>query len=223
MDQEELYPIPESTSGDFQLITLFIDKRETKKARLLLNEVLTVEPDHPRLLNALAATYYIERDINNTEQLYLRIIEIAPDFSPPYCNLCMLYSSLRRDEDAAKYANLAVDSNPRSAATWNTLGLYYMNKGDHESALEYFVAANRIDPGFLIAVYNLACAYVQLGDIDKGLSYLKESLTFVNNYLKSFDDVDLDPIRQLPKFKEIMANAEKYHSNAFSDNEKIIR
>jgi len=176
MEQKELYPIQESSDTDFQRVTVLIDRKEIKEAREILHKLLSNEPEHPRLLNALANTYYIEHDTDNAERIYRQIIDIAPDFSPPYCNLCMLYSSLGREEDAAKYADLTIESNPRSAATWSTLGLYYMDSGDNETALEYFLAANALDPEFLIATYNLACVYVKLGDNDEALSYLEKSL-----------------------------------------------
>jgi len=223
MEQEGLYPIPKNLEADFQFITILIDRRETKKARVILGELLEIEPEHPRLLNALANTYYIEHDVASAERIYRQIVDIAPDFSPPYCNLCMLYSSLGREEDAAKYADLTIESNPRSAATWSTLGLYYMDSGDNETALEYFLAANALDPEFLVATYNIACAYVKQGDYDKALSYLEESLAFINNYLKALDDNDLDPLRELHEFNKIMFNAKKYYDNIFSNHKQIVR
>lgn len=213
MEQEELYPIRESLYTDFQRVTVLIDRKETIKARIILKELLLIEPDHPRFLNALANTFYIERDVNNAERIYRQIIDIAPDFSPPYCNLCMLYSSLGREEDAAKYADLTIESNPRSAATWNTLGLYYMDSGDNETALDYFLAANTLDPKFLIATYNIACVYAKQGNNKKALSYLEKSLAFVNNYLKALDDNDLNPLRGLPEFNKIIAEAKNKHEN----------
>ncbi len=222
MEQKELYPIRESFDADFQRVTVLIDRGETKEAREILNELLSIDPEHPRLLNALASTYYIEHDADNAERIFRQIIDIAPDFSPPYCNLCMLYSSLGREVDAAKYADLTIESNPHSAATWSTLGLYYMDSGDNETALEYFLAANTLDPEFLIATYNIACAYAKLGDNEKALPYLEESLSFINNYLKALDDNDLDPIRELPEFEEVMREAEKMHSDDFSGTPKAI-
>jgi adenylate cyclase len=58
--------------------------------------------------------------------------------------------------------------------------------------------------------YNMACAYIQLDDVDAALNLLEplfESLSVeLVNWSKT--DADLDPIRDHPRFRAMLKRAE---------------
>jgi len=64
----------------------------------------------------------------------------------------------------------------------------------------------RNSPRDSVITYNAACFYALMGDIDKSLDYLAQSVDVgcLNlNWLEQ--DSDLDSIRENPRFEEIIA------------------
>jgi adenylate cyclase len=85
--------------------------------------------------------------------------------------------------------------------------------GDRERAREWIRRALLFDAENLNMRYNLACTIVrQLDDIDEALETLRPFFEDVNSttLMRHLEvDPDLDPIRQTPRFKEMLAAAKK--------------
>ena len=61
------------------------------------------------------------------------------------------------------------------------------------------------------STYNAACFYARKGEIDKSLGFLEQSVgtgSISKQWIEH--DTDLDPVREHPRFKEVMA---KYPDN----------
>jgi adenylate cyclase len=74
--------------------------------------------------------------------------------------------------------------------------------GRTAEAHEWAERAIAIDPDDPSARYNVACFYAQVGDIDKALDYLENSVTS-RSWLES--DPELDPLREHPRYKAFVA------------------
>ncbi len=60
-----------------------------------------------------------------------------------------------------------------------------------------------------IACYNLACLYLQASDSERGLSMLRRSVGKGYSDIEAFRrDPDLDPLRRIPEFEELMKELE---------------
>ncbi len=77
-----------------------------------------------------------------------------------------------------------------------------------EAAQEWLARAIKLDPDDALVLYNVACVYTQLGEYEKALECLESSyftagslgaLSWVEN------DPDLDPLRESPRFKALIA------------------
>jgi adenylate cyclase len=56
------------------------------------------------------------------------------------------------------------------------------------------------------STYNAACFYAQKGELDKSMDYLENSIEAgIINKQWMLHDMDLDPLRELPGFHDIMA------------------
>jgi TolB-like protein len=89
------------------------------------------------------------------------------------------------------YANILywADQNERSAAEADTLSLLDLDG---------------------VACYNLACLYLMVSDISKGLTMLRRSIEKGFQAIDTFHcDPDLDPLRGLPEFEALMKELEE--------------
>ena len=82
--------------------------------------------------------------------------------------------------------------------------------GETERAKAWTEQALLLDPDDQQLRYNLACTTVRTGDFDYALDLLEVSLRIGGrgNWLWAKVDSDLDPLRELPRFKAMMAEAE---------------
>jgi adenylate cyclase len=130
------------------------------------------------------------------------------------------YRGIGEDETARAKAKIALERTERAvakdptnshalAAGANALAML----GDKHRAREWMQRALAFDPSNLSMRYNLACALVQdLGDPDAALDMLDPyfervtSSTFIR-HLEA--DPDLDPIREYPRFQEMLAATKK--------------
>ncbi|MCP4231564.1 MAG: hypothetical protein GY771_15650 [bacterium] len=221
MKYREEYPVPKSARAEYENASRLNECGLTEEARDIFLDLLRVNPDHPRLLSSLANTYYSEAEIDRAEGLYLKSIEIAPDFSIPYCNLCMLYSTTGRTDIATEYADKALDFGLKSPGSWRCLGIYYATLGEQETALKYFNAALCLNEEYVIVSYDIGCIHIMLGEIDKGLPYIEKSLSDIRVYRLALTDPDINVVRDLPDFRNMMAKAKLVHKKEL-ETETVI-
>ena len=75
-----------------------------------------------------------------------------------------------------------------------------------------------------IATYNLGCAWVLTGEIDKAFAALNDAVTFGFHDVNQYQiDEDLDPIRKDPRFEKLMDRLQKAVGFSFERNAARIR
>ena len=98
---------------------------------------------------------------------------------------------------------------PALAAGANALA----NLGEKERALEWIRRALFLDPDNLVMRYNLACALIRdIGAFDEAVETFQPFFEKLQSpmHLRHLDvDPDIDPIRDDPRFKEMLAAAKK--------------
>jgi len=206
---KEKYPLPGRLQVEYENALELLDQYDLEEARRKF--ILEEMPDHPAVLNSLGALFTYKQKFEEAETIFEKVIEIAPDFSKAYANLCLIYAHNNRLEEANKLADEVIMMQPTDAPTWGLLGLFYGQKDDYETALEYHLAAYALDNEYLDGAYNAACAYVILENFDKALEYLRKTLNDSFIYETALQDKELDPLRELPEFKEMMAEFAKMY------------
>ncbi|HEX7272363.1 MAG TPA: adenylate/guanylate cyclase domain-containing protein [Casimicrobiaceae bacterium] len=82
--------------------------------------------------------------------------------------------------------------------------------GEPDRAREWAARAMLLDPDNYNLMYNVGCSMIKLGEVDEALKLLEPVFNVAQtqsmNWWKS--DSDLDPIRDDPRFKAILARAE---------------
>jgi adenylate cyclase len=91
--------------------------------------------------------------------------------------------------------------------------------GESDRAKAWAEQALLVEPDNGLVHYNLACAMVRAGETDFALDLLQGSLRFGSrgNLLWAQADNDLDPLRALPRYQTIVAEAEARYAAAEAD------
>ena len=141
------------------------------------------------------------------------------DWSNPMM-LITCYDSIGNKEQMRNAARTALERAERAIrqdptnGTALAVGAYSLAMfGEEERAREWIRRALLLDPDNLNMRYNLACTIVrQLGDINETLETLEPFFARINSttLMRHVEvDPDLDPIREEPRFKEMVAAAKQ--------------
>ncbi len=128
--------------------------------------------------------------------------------------ICSVYRDLGRQADLEHAARGAVnlglqilEAEPENWRACSSVAFGYLHLGNYPEAGKYMelsLGSNRDDS---IVNYNAACLYCGIGDNERAIQHLQISLNHgigfqFKDWIKN--DSDLDPIRNHPKFREIV-------------------
>ena len=103
-------------------------------------------------------------------------LEYAPYDSGLMNNLAIALMKLKRIDEAASYAEMAVRYNENMAEPANTLGEIYLAKGDAKKAAFYFQRYLVLRPEDSRGYWNTALALKEAGDYRGSLEYVSQFL-----------------------------------------------
>jgi tetratricopeptide (TPR) repeat protein len=205
--REDKYHIPYESLEDYEKAKKLRLEGNYDSARLITERLLEKHPEHPKLWNTLGSISFSEGDYKKAEGFFLKAIAYGPGIALIYSNLSRTYGVLGDLDRSAKYARRAIRADPTLSTAWNTLGLYYIDKGQIEIAVDYFVAACLCGEEDLESAFNAACALCELGETDDALHYLEISLREEFFYNYALKDETLEPLRGLAEYELLIAEA----------------
>jgi len=116
-----------------------------------------------------------------------------------------------RVEDARGRERAAVTMDQAQRMRLHQQALQLLRAKAYDEAIKVLAKILKVYPHDSTALYNTACAYALKGERDKAVEFLKRS---VEEGFNDFDhiarDPDLDPIRDHPGYKDLMAKKEEY-------------
>jgi tetratricopeptide (TPR) repeat protein len=90
------------------------------------------------------------------------------------------------------------------------LGDAYTKRGLYEKGLEVDLRLSRLRPGDPSVLYNLACSYSLLKQIEPGLEALEKALSLgYDEFSFLMSDPDLESLRKEPQFKKLVERYRK--------------
>jgi len=139
-----------------------LDRHEDAEAAL--GRLLEIEPNDMDSLTALEELYLDRNELQKAIEVLTRIAELNPyrarDF---YQRVAEFSLQLFRDEDAVRFAGLAVDINPADSMAHVRLARIYYRMQDLEAAAREFKKAVDLDRLNFEAVFDLARVLRDLG------------------------------------------------------------
>ena len=178
--------------GGYSAYAVFLYKRgQLDRAAEQFERVIALVPDSGRGYSDLGGIRFLQGRYNEARRLYLKAIEIQPNYRA-YSNLGTLEFFERRYNEAAGYFESALKMNDRDGRVWRNLGASYYWAGDRAKAngaygraadlLEKQLAVNPKDSAINM---SLADSYAMMGDKAKASAKLKAALALPS------DDADL--------------------------------
>lgn len=93
---------------------------------------------------------------------------------------------------------------PKTAEDCYNLGLFELNAGRAEAALEHLAKADKLNPRQEYVLYALAAAHARLGNTDAALTHLSQAIELrPQNRHNARRDEDFQPLVHEPRFKKL--------------------
>ena len=146
-------------------------------------------------------------------ELLIRALEVNPEDSQAPLHLQMVLRDLGRKEDSDRYARLGIkraeealrlhpeSSRPAQLGAASLAGL-----GEFEEAKRWMERALAIDPEDTHVLYNAACMWAQIGDIERAFDLLEKWSDHVGIETSIWvkHDSDLNPLRDRPRYRKLV-------------------
>jgi hypothetical protein len=108
-------------------------------------------------------------------------------------------------EAARRTLERAERLDPANPELLKDIGITYYARGDLVAAEKYYLWALKVDPEFVVAHYNLACARALRGNSREALGSLRRAVELGYNAVNELNaDHDLDSVRGDPAYQEIL-------------------
>ena len=126
---------------------------------------------------------FVEGKMAKAAELFERAAEVQPDDFQAPCLLHNIYRSLDRPADsraaaaeALRRAERELERHPDNARAAYLGATMLATLGESQRAREWVSQALSIEPDDFLVLYNAACTYAQLGDIDSSIERLELAL-----------------------------------------------
>ena len=162
----------------YNIYTNLLEAGFTQRAESYLRRALNVECADNLLKGK---TYYILKDYENAQKYLSKASNEGEKEAEFY--LAMTYEKLGNDEEARAMYEAYIKDNPSDGRVYNQYGMYYLNKGDYDSALGYFSSglATGSSEAKRELMFNQACCYEYLHQYSMAYAKFEE-------YLKEYPD-----------------------------------
>ncbi len=171
-----------------------------------LNESVLLEPNAPYTWYYLGFFNRIMGKFEVARGYIEKYLNLVPQSSVAHGRMGAILSNLKRNEEALFHLQKALEIDPKNIFALNDLGLLYTRLGRAEESLVQYLKAVEIDPNFFVGHYNICCYYSVANNKEKALYYLRKSFETgkLNNLKLLQNDTDLDNIRTMKEFRELL-------------------
>ena len=192
---------------------LLYEASRSKEAIALYDQFINNDPEY---FGGYYRRGFMKDNTNDTEgaiEDYSTVIMLKPDYAYAYLGRGDMYEKLGKHELAEKdyYKVIELDTIPEdnSCAQYAFFALGELDKA--KSYMNRIIEKNPKDGG---NYYDAACLYCRMGQKEQSLSYLEKSLEKgYRRFAHLMNDDDLDFIKDLPQFKEMVDKYKSLHES----------
>jgi serine/threonine protein kinase/Flp pilus assembly protein TadD len=174
---------------------------------------------NPHLWDAyyfFARTCFMQGDYERAAIYFEKAFEVNPeDHQAPNLLGFVLRCLNRIDESIAVYkkgievARRHVALNPDDSRAYYLGSSALIEIGEKEQGLEWAYKALELDPDDSYILYGIACNFSRVGDVDQALRFFERTIKAGFAHKEWIEhDSDFDPIREHPRFKELLDSLE---------------
>jgi adenylate cyclase len=183
-----------------------------RQADLEFETAVVLDPDLFSAWFTWARSKTYQGDVAKAIEYYQKASEIRPeDYQSVLIQMSLMGSigdldgAREKAEEGLQRAQDFLELNPDENRAWN-MGAFALQKlGRTDEAEEWISTSLRNSPRNSLLTYNAASFYALAGETDKSLDYLERAAnTGCLNLSWMEQDADLNPVRENPRFKEII-------------------
>jgi tetratricopeptide (TPR) repeat protein len=174
-----------------------LKKKEFEQAKIVLEELLEMEPNHGLALYNLGMIYTELGDPVRAVNTLQRCVELGQDNANVYVALGYAYSRLGNQNKAKELFIAALELEPNNSYALRNLGALYGKETNYVNAIQYLERSFSVNPSDPTTTYGLGMCYFDIGDFTNADRYLRRTI--------EIDDVS--PLSQMAKdlMREIAA------------------
>lgn len=136
----------------------------------------------------IAMTYEMLSELELAVAFYKKSIRLDEKNVRAINNLARIYIDNIKDFDiASKYLDYAIEVEPNDAEAYNLYGNLYLIKEDYKIAQSYFQKSIFLDEAYFKNYYDIAKAYIGLGDNKKAKEALNKCIELRNDFKPAFE------------------------------------
>jgi adenylate cyclase len=188
------------------------------EAQAELERALALDPNSWEVNHDAGIMFFFQRRFKEAARYFEKAASLDEMDFHSWTMLSSVYEALGDGEGVARAARMAVTraeraiaQNPANGAALVTGATGLALLGEVDRFLEWKDRALLLDPSNMIMLYNFACIMARLKDFDGALDLLERRLkTVTPAFLRGmFTDPDLDELRELPRFKAMINEAQE--------------
>jgi tetratricopeptide (TPR) repeat protein len=159
---------PDHADTHYRLALALSATNQIGEACACYQRALALAPGHEEAANNLAHLHLALGQGEDAVRRLEQAIRLKPDYVEAHYNLGVALQSLDRLEPARQAYQRVLALRPAHADSWNNLGGLLLSERRVPEAIGHYKRALELDPDHLEANWNLALAYLSLGDWEQG-------------------------------------------------------
>ena len=188
--------------------------KDYDKAEAAFEKATELDPENFDAWYFYARDKVHEGDLDRAIELFERAAEVRPEDYQSLLLLRQLYHG-KGDHDremevsrqGIERARAVLELNPDDNRAWNMGAFALIRLGQREEGDRWMQTAMDKAPNDSIVLYNAACYYALVGEVEKSLDCLENCHFRVGGLNREWlmHDPDLDNVRDLPRFADLLA------------------
>lgn len=152
--------------NNFKLLNLLgiinLQLKNYRKAIILINKAININPGHHALYNNLGTVYKELQEYDDAIKNFEKAFELNPNYAEALSNLGIINSILKKYDKAYNYYKNCLRINPNFSEGYNNLGLLFHKIMNYEKAIDNFNKAIKINRSYIDAYKNRANSYIAI-------------------------------------------------------------
>ncbi|WP_052600077.1 lipopolysaccharide assembly protein LapB [Aureispira sp. CCB-QB1] len=200
---EEILSIESNlTSLGEKISTYYVVKKEKEKALEILDRLIELDnsKSSPKLLKG--KLYFHLQEYRTSEKILHQILKQFPNLIDAYIFQALNYKFLKEGDKLVETCTKAISVDSSNSIPLDIISFHYLENNKPDSAIFFFNKIINLQPDDATigrAYNNRAYAKYQLGEYDKAIDDIKESLAYFPNNCYTYKNLALIQIAQNKK------------------------
>lgn len=202
-------------SDIINLIRISFNKEDKKN---ILIDMIEKNPKNVFAHKMLAEYYEQNKEYENAEIEYYRVIDLEPNDYKMGCKLANILHKNKKDEDAIKILNIVLGEHPGIFDASKIMGLIYYDNQQFKEAAIIFNECLKQNPSKYELYYMLGMTYTRLNDFHLANDFYKKA-ALINSY-SDISNLNLGQINLIFRDYE---SAEKYFYETIKSDDEYLQ